>query len=171
MIMSATGEALKKFWQDQRITLHPGALESALTSFETKYKVCLPQDFRSYLLNVNGFDDSEHWATDENLITFLSLNEVKPLSKYWSPEIADAGSYFVFADYSISAHVYAIYLSDVLSDRNCVVVVYDNLVKVANSFSEFVEAYMANNDAVLFPQPQAQHIVGPEPPPASFSSK
>ena len=160
--MFATSEALKRFWQDQRIILKPGALESELASFETKYGVCLPEDLRSYLQTVNGFDCTEHWVTDENLITFLSLNEVKPLSEYWSEEIANAVSYFVFADYSISAHVYAIRLSDVAA-VNDVVVVYDsNLINVANSFSGFVDGYLANNNGVLFPQPQAQQIVGRE---------
>jgi cell wall assembly regulator SMI1 len=157
--MFAMSEALKKFWQEQRIILNPGALESELASFEAKYGVYLPWDFRSYLQTVNGFDDSEHWATDEHLITFLSLNEVKPLGEYWSAKIANTSGYFVFADYSISAHVYAIRLSDVLAASNDVVVVYDNPVNVANSFSEFIQAYMANNDAVLFPQPPVQQVV------------
>jgi hypothetical protein len=59
---------------------------------------------------VNGFDGSEYWMTDDEVITFLGLDEVKPLSEYWSPDVVDADFYFVFAD-CISAHVYAIRLS------------------------------------------------------------
>jgi hypothetical protein len=151
--MSSTSEALKKYWQLQGIALNAGVSETDLASFERKYKISLPQDFRDYLLTVNGFD-SEHWTTDENVIAFLSLNEMQPLSEWWSAEIADSDSYFVFADHSMSVHVYAIHLSSGLADRNLVVVVYDNEpVNVASSFSEFVEGYLANDDAVLFPQP------------------
>jgi hypothetical protein len=90
------------------------------------------------------------------VITFLGLDEVKPLSEYWSPDVADADSHFVFADYSISAHVYAIRLSSDREHGNPVVVVYDGkLVQVANSFSEFVAGYLKNDYAVLYPEPQA----------------
>jgi hypothetical protein len=62
----------------------------------------------------------------------------------------------VFADYSIAAHVYAIRLSNNCENGNAVVVVYDSRPgKLAGSFSEFVEGYLSNNNAVLFAEPQA----------------
>ncbi len=81
---------------------------------------------------------------------------MKPLSEAWSPKIADAASYFVFADYSLSAHVYAIRLSNSSENENPVVVAYDeyNLIQVASSFSEFARGYLEDDNAVLFPEPQ-----------------
>ncbi|HXD32974.1 MAG TPA: SMI1/KNR4 family protein [Pyrinomonadaceae bacterium] len=155
--MSSLGESLKKKWLSQRITLNAGASLNEVTWFETKYNVLLPEDFREYFLTTNGFDGSEHWEIDENMITFLGLNEVKPLSEYWSSPVAGGDSYFVFADYSIAAHVYAIRLVSTVTDTNPVVVLWDRQpIQVANSFTEFVEAYLETKDSVLFPGPEAQ---------------
>jgi hypothetical protein len=154
--MFSAGETLKRYWLRHGIKLNRGASEDGLAAFEAKYHVRLPKDMREYFAAVNGFDGSEHWMTDGNVITFLALNEMKSLSESWSPKIADAASYFVFADYSLSAHVYAIRLSNDSKDDNSVVVAYDeeNIVKVASSFSDFVQGYLEDNNAVLFPEAQ-----------------
>ena len=133
----------------------PGASEEEIRRFETRYAVHLPEDFRRYIASINGFDQSEHWMTDDDLITFLSLNEIKPLKEYWSPVVADAEDFFVFADYSIAAHVYAIRLRNTASEQNQVVVVYEELIEVAHSFSEFIERYLQRMDSFLFPLPPA----------------
>jgi SMI1 / KNR4 family (SUKH-1) len=145
-------EALKTFWLRQGIKLRPGAVVDDFTAFEGRYNVRLPEDMREYFAAVNGFDGSEHWMTDDELITFLGLDEIKPLSEYWSPFVADSDGYFVFADHSLSAHVYAIRL-DTSCRENEVVVVYDRLIKVAGSFSEFITSYLDKNHTVLFPKP------------------
>jgi cell wall assembly regulator SMI1 len=134
--------------------LRPGASEKEFAAFEDRYNVRLPTDVREYFALVNGFDGRGHWMTDDEVITFLGLDEMKPLSEYWSPKVADSDSYFVFADYSLAAHVYAIRLG-ASGLRNEVVVVYDQTVEVAKSFSEFVAGYLENNHAVLIPESQA----------------
>ncbi len=105
--MVSIGQALKRFWLRQGISLLPGASESELAAFEAKHNVNLPEDLRDYFATVNGFDGSEHWMTDDEVITFLSLGEMKPLNEYWSPAVIDGDSYFVFADYSIAAQILA----------------------------------------------------------------
>ena len=151
--MFSIGKTLKNYWLRQGVKLHHGASDSELTAFEAKYSVRLPQDMREYFATVNGFDSSEYWMTDNHVITFLSLDEMKSLSEAWSPEVDnDAASYYVFADYSLNAHVYAIRLSSNSQQDNPVVVAYeDYLVKVANSFSGFVQKYLEKDDAVLAP--------------------
>ena len=154
--MFRIGESLRKFWLRQGVKLNPGSSEDELAAFEAKYRVRLPSDLREYFAAANGFDGSETWMTDDEVITFLGLNEVRPLSEYWSPEVADADSYFVFADYSLVAHVYAVRLVNDSGTGNAVAVVYDDRpVKVASSFTEFVAGYLENNHAVLYPAPQA----------------
>lgn len=149
-------ETLKRFWLHQGVKLNAGASETELGAFERKYNVRLPEDLREYFATVNGFRGLEHWVTDENLISFLSLDEVQPLNEYWSPDIAGGESYFVFADCSLSAHVYAIRLSGDSGRGNAVVAVYDSKpVKVANSFAEFAAGYLDGSKAILFPEPQA----------------
>ena len=156
--MVAMSEKLKSFWRGQGIKLCPGASEEEIRHFETKYAVQLPEDFRQYLGSMNGFDGSEYWMADDNLITFLSLDEIKPLNEYWSPKVANARDFFVFADYSISAHVYAIRLRNAETDQNQVVVVYEELIEVARSFSEFIEQYLRRMDVVLFPSPRQNGV-------------
>jgi cell wall assembly regulator SMI1 len=153
--MVAMSEKLKSFWRGQGIKLCPGASDEELHRFETRYAVRLPEDFRQYLASMNGFDQSEYWMTDDNFITFLCLDEIKPLNEYWSPVVGDAADFFVFADYSISAHVYAIRLRNAATDQNQIVVVYSELIEVARSFSDFIEQYLKRMDRVLFPPPQA----------------
>jgi hypothetical protein len=154
--MFSASETLKRYWLRHGIKLNRGASESDIAVFESKYHVRLPKEMREYFAAVNGFDGSKHWMTDENVITFLALGEIKPLSEAWSPKVADAASYFVFADYSLSAHVYAIRLLNDSEGDNPVVVAYDdeNLIGVASSFSEFVQGYLEDNNAILFPEPQ-----------------
>ncbi len=145
-------ETLQKYWLRHGIKLNDGASENALAAFEAMHEVRLPEDLREYFASVNGFDDT----VDDNDVTFLRLEDMKPLSEYWSSDVADAESYFVFADYSISAHVYAIRLLNSPRNGNPVVVVYDREpVEVANSFSEFIEGYLENSVGVLFPDPPA----------------
>jgi cell wall assembly regulator SMI1 len=93
--MFQVGESLRKFWLRQGVRLNPAASEDELAAFEAKYHVRLPSDLREYFAAVNGFDGSEYWMTDNEAITFLGLDEVKPLSEYWSPDVADADSYRV----------------------------------------------------------------------------
>ena len=157
-------EKLESFWRRQGIKLCSGAHEEELRAFENRYAVHLPEDFRGYLAAINGFDNSEHWMSDDNLITFLGLSEIKPLNAYWSPEVANSADLFVFADYSISAHVYAIRLSNAAPDRNQVVVVYDKLIEVAGSFSEFIERYLKRTDVVLFPSAPTEQALGADSP-------
>lgn len=101
--------------------------------------------------------------TDDEVITFLGLGEIKPLNDYWSAAFSDGDAYFVFADYSIAAHVFAIRLSKVPDSPNEVVVMYDREpIEVASSFLKFVEGYLAKAEGVLFPSPQGKHPVAAE---------
>jgi hypothetical protein len=154
--MFTAGEALRRYWLRHEINLNHGAPEDEIAAFEARYQVQLPKEMRDYFATVNGFGGSEHLMTDENVIAFLALGEIKTLSEAWSPKIEEAASYFVFADYSLSVHVYAVRLSSSSEDDNPVVVAYDdrNIARMASSFSEFVQQYLEENKAVLFPEAQ-----------------
>jgi hypothetical protein len=148
--MSAIGESLKQFWLRQNTKLRRGASENELREFEQKYNVLLPDDLKDYFSTVDGFAD---WGCDENVITFLPLAEILPSSKTWTLEVPDADSYFAFADYSIKCHFYMIRLRNDLSLGNSIFIAYDRKPEqIAGSFSEFVEGYLADDYAVLFPQ-------------------
>ena len=151
--MRAIGESLKQFWSRYNIKLRRGASETELREFEDKYNVLFPDDLKDYFATVDGFDGSVNWMTDENVITFLSLAGVLPSSGAWSLETPDADSYFVFADFSLSCHVYMIRLRDDSSLGNPIFIARDEKPEqIAGSFSEFVQGYLADDYNVLFPQ-------------------
>ena len=147
--MDTIGETLKQYWLRQEIKLNLGVSEIELCAFESKYNVYLPKDFKNYLSTVNGFVDS---SMDEELFTFLPLNEIEPLSISWS-QSPEAKSYFIFADFLISSHVYAIKLTkDSKFDNPIFVDFNDNHpTQIAHSFTEFIQSYLENDYKLLFP--------------------
>ena len=76
---------------------------------------------------------------DEHLIRFLPLAEIAPI-----PEVPDPSleGYFTFADYSISAHEYAIRLA---TPANDVALIHDPGSRViARDFTNFLKLYFEN---------------------------
>ena len=138
-------ERLREHWLAQNITIKPGVHEEALSRFETLYTVLLPRDLREYFLVMNGMREG---TTDEELIRFWSLEEVKSISEespaYSTPDyLPEADSFFLFADYSIWAHAYSIRISNNSSQPNPVYVIGGTKpVPIADSFSEFVDLYL-----------------------------
>jgi hypothetical protein len=108
--MNSVGELLKTRWLRQGVKLRRGATESETTSYENKYDVCLPEDMREFFAVVNGFDNRNGEEVDNDMITFFSLEEIKPLNVSDWGIASGAESFFVFANWSISAHVYAVRL-------------------------------------------------------------
>jgi hypothetical protein len=146
--MDRIGESLKQYWLQQAIKLKLGASEIELRAFENTNNVHLPEDLKDYFSTVNGFDNSD---VDEEFITFLPLDEIEPLSKNWSKK-PDAKSYFIFADYCISCHVYTIQLTNNIKLNNPIFIAYnDTPIQIADSFSEFIQCYLKNDYKVLFP--------------------
>ena len=148
--MAFVGEIVKRHWLRQGIRLCHGASAAQISAFESKYDVRLPEDMRECLSVVNGFENGE---CDDEYITFFLLEEIERLNASAWGLPAPADSYFVFADWSISAHVYAIHLSKEII-YNPVVVTCEKLVKVADSFGEFMQGYVEGNYAVLYPSEQ-----------------
>jgi cell wall assembly regulator SMI1 len=147
--METIGESLRQYWLKQGIKLKSGASEIELLAFENKYNVHLPEDLKDYFSTVNGFDDSD---VDGEFITFLTLDEIESLSINWS-QAPEAKSYFIFADYCISCHVYAIKLTKDTKFDNPVFIDFNdnkNPTQIADSFSEFAQSYLKNDYKVLF---------------------
>jgi hypothetical protein len=153
--MTTIGARAKSYWSRHGVKLRSGVAEQDIVAFEKKFGVRLPQDVREFFAVVDGMDDSASLVSDDNGITFLPLGNVTPLTAKWTQcSFKDAGAFFIFADYSLSAHVYAIRLSVEANTSTSVIVVYDqNPIKVADSYAEFMHEYLSGNELVLFPQP------------------
>lgn len=121
-----------------------------IDDFERRFEVVLPLDLREYFLRLNGTGQG---MTDDDLISFWRLDELEILTKYGVTDLKDAAEWFVFADYSIWAHAYAIRLR---SDRDApapVAICFPEAFQVASSMADFVSGYLCRDLSVLFTQP------------------
>lgn len=135
------------------VEFNDGVSENALAAFEHKFGVALPSDMREFFLTVNGMPEE---VTDDEMIRFWMLEEVKPLPS-GAPEFATGDyvdhpeSLFLFADYSLWAHAYAIRLTSPEVKRNEVLLIGgDYPILLFRSFSELVDSYLADK-SLMFP--------------------
>jgi hypothetical protein len=141
-IMLAT---LARSWEQQGIKVGDPASEAAVRDFEGEFRVTCPSDFATYLLTVGGMPDVGD--ADANQIRFWTINEIKPFT---AAANAPAAGFFVFADYSISAHEYGIRLSSPDVGRVCVVHSAGTRF-IAPDFTAFLSIYL-NDPVSLFPK-------------------
>ena len=93
---------------------------------------------------------------DKNLIGFWHLDQVRPVNEE-CPEyaIATEPHLFVFADYSIWAHAYAIRLASGVDADTAIFVnglAGNRALKIAATFEEFLVKYAAGDQRMLFPE-------------------
>jgi hypothetical protein len=148
----SVGQSLKRDWASHNLDINPGVSQVELSSFEKRYGIVMPGDFRDYFLNVNGMS---RYAVDDDVIRFWMLEEVKPLD-LGAPDYSDGiyiqnpKSLFLFADYSIWAHAYAIRLGNAQMQSNEVVIIgNESSITICESFSEFVDAYLRNKELLF----------------------
>lgn len=152
MKFTSVGESLKRHWSSHNVDINAGVSEATLKSFEEKYGIVLPEDLRDYFLSVNGMPPE---IVDDAFIRFWMLEEVEPLPQgapdFSNPQYIQApDSIFLFADYSIWAHAYAIRLTKTAAESNKVFIIgHDSPVLISNSFSEFVDKYLTNKDLIF----------------------
>jgi hypothetical protein len=103
---------------------------------------------RTYFAAVDGMNGE---MDDQRMITFWPLEQVKRVTEELLEEPPEHAPYFLFADFLIWSHGYAIRLSSDPWDANPVVLVpADGTVQpVATSFSDFIARYLAD-DQVLY---------------------
>ena len=145
----SVGESLKKHWSSHGVRIKAGVSETELKDFEEKNRVVLPNDLRDYFRCVNGMPPDE---VDDDMIRFWMLEEVEPLTQ-GAPEYS-RGTYvrnpetlFLFADYSIWAHAYAIRLGQsALAANEVIIIGGDSPKQISDSFSSFVKNYLMSKD-------------------------
>ena len=149
MEFTSVGESLKRHWSSHDVEINAGVSEAELKAFEQKYGVVLPDDLRDYFRCVNGMPPD---VVDDGMMRFWMLEEIEPLPQ-GAPQYSD-GTYvqnpetlFLFADYSIWAHAYAIRLGKRALESNEVVIIgYESPKSVSESFSRFVDTYLTSKD-------------------------
>ena len=151
-----TLDALSEFLRTQGLTANGGASEDEIAAFERRYKVQLPADVRAYFARVNGVVGGRDGAWDDEMIALWELRDVRPLNE----EVEDcqtpaADHYFVFADWSIWAHSYAIHLPPAGNEAPVFIAFNPQIERVANSFDDFLRGYIRRDPSVLFGAPLA----------------
>ena len=147
------GQSLRNHWLSHNVEFNVGVSTAALESFEKDNDVILPGDLRDYFLSVNGMLAE---ATDDVLFRFWMLEEIRSLPE-GAPDYADPRyienpeSLFLFADFSLWAHAYAVRLTDTQPKTNEIFLIgSDSPILLFQSFSEFVDSYLTNKD-LMFP--------------------
>lgn len=145
-------QRLRQYWEEgEAPSLSPPAPPAEVRALELSKGVALPNDFRNYLEQINGFDQQRTYQ-DERGFNFWPLEKLTTVADCDDPSfgfVGDAG-YIMFCDYLDLSWVYA--LSARPGAHQVVLLgTRDGQPKVvADSFSQFVDRYLAD-DARLYP--------------------
>jgi hypothetical protein len=146
-------ERLQGYWLDTRANVQTTLVsERDVAELERKYGVCLPYDFREYLLRscpMNEYDNVDQRAT-----YWWSLGRIKSITEEYDHKVVNelvarhASKYLFFADYMIWCWAWAIACGDDQGRGKVVVIngVSDNFV--ADSFGQFVDRYIEDESNV-----------------------
>ncbi len=160
MSSSGVGQAidslLKKWASDGVVIGRPNSLKR-IQDFEQSHRLQVPSDFRSYLLASNGTRDSDSngywfWPLEEIRSALNELKTHNHTSKIeLNPKLAQ---YFIFADYLQWSWAFAFKSAEGETSTSEVFRVDgDHLVlKVADSFVEFVALYLADSLRLYNPE-------------------
>lgn len=149
---------INEYWKSEGLELNPPATSAEIDEFATRHGLALPEDFRAFYEYCDGsvgMDEAlnEFWPLSEidtvpaKLSDFCGIPDYSAISRH----LPDARNYFVFADHSIWACVYAIRLTQDGNAGNPVIVInnrrsYDT---VADSFTGFWNKYLAMSGEIF----------------------
>lgn len=155
---------LKTYWISTGVRFRPPASPDSVQAFELRYGVVLPEEVRSYFFTFDGLEDEE-W--DNDLISFWPLQRIGSVPEILgshggvpdyrgiAQNLPEPDCYFVFADYSCFAHVYAFKLTSNPKERSPVFWIGNSrtFCRLTNSFMDFLKQYLISpgdlNNAVL----------------------
>jgi hypothetical protein len=152
--VSTVVEQALAYWATSNAQPAPGASDAELAAFEAAHGVRLPPAFAALYRRADG-----NGGGDGNLTRFWPLAEVRPLPEEepeagWEAVLPDAREYFVFADYMIWSHAYAVRLTAGGSGDRVLWVFHPGggrgpeCAEVAASFEEFLADYTRDPDAI-----------------------
>jgi hypothetical protein len=148
MIADST-ERIKQRWAGEGVAIRPGNTSGTLAAFEAKYGVVTPRAFRAYFEAVDGTGDD----SDGEVIRFWPLAEVMPINEDCQVESAELGEWFLFADFMINSHIFAVRLTADPANEAPVASWDSELIPQARSFAVFLKRYLADRDSLQLHMP------------------
>jgi SMI1 / KNR4 family (SUKH-1) len=162
--MDHVWQQLIESWRSQNLPVQTACREDDIRSFETRYKIALPQDIREYFLNVNGMTPYGPGYQDEEGFSFWSLETMRTLIEenealdHHYLRLRGEDSFFLFCDYKDWSWAYAVKILPGSSVAEGIYLVCcRNPIKIADSFSDFVRLYLEQSDQ-LYPPAAHGHI-------------
>lgn len=149
-----TIDAVRTRWAADGILAPNRASPTEIATFEQRYGVALPAALRYYFETVNGTNIGAYGMEDgENLMGFWHLDQVRTFAEETTGAAhPDANRTFVIADHSIWVFAFGVQLSaDPGAPAPIVTDCSPALHSVASSFVDFLDAYLRDDAAVLFP--------------------
>jgi len=144
-------QKLKRYWDDTGAGIDTIELAAEqVEGLEQRYGIRLPSDFREYLLC--SCPDGEVY--EEDLTSWWSLDRIRNIPEEYNHEIVDnaiardAAKYLFFADYSLWCFAWAIACGED-ENRGKILIVSGRDRFVADSFSQFVDRYVADKKQVF----------------------
>jgi hypothetical protein len=132
-----------------------GASLEQIRRFEARYRVQIPGDMVRFFVRVNGMKTGE--MDPDSYVRLWSLEELSPLTTHlpeYSRSVDNADHAFVIADFLIWSMGYVSWLpATSVSSAPVYLVGEQPPIRVAESFAEFLELYIAN-PAGLVPRKQ-----------------
>jgi hypothetical protein len=144
----SAGSRLLETWQrSHEATLRAPATPKDIVSFEERHHVKLPPDLRGYFACTDGFDQKKDYQ-DARGFNFWPLKKLRRVSEFEDGRFGFPGDswYFLFCDYLDFSWGYAISLKPGKNDIILVGTRDGRPRHVANSFEEFVDAYLRDDD-------------------------
>jgi hypothetical protein len=148
--MNASIEKLLAHWRSMDLKIPFGNSPAAISDFETRHRVVLPDDFREYFRAVDGMSRVGGPDCDKDGFSFWQLEKVRPVServqkhKSLLLSVEEPDHYFLFADYLQWSWAYAIRLGS-NATHDVILVGTRKPQKAAATFSEFLELYFRDS--------------------------
>ena len=154
-------DRLRDYWGESNTQLRPGVGDAEVAHFERENHVCLTRELRGYFQAVDGMTEDD---SDRNLFHFFSLGELGTVAREFRgrelriagipegsnpPDISNSKRWFIFCDYMIWSHYYAVELGTERVEASPVVVFDGGIEVIATSFSGFLKRYLDDYMSVL----------------------
>lgn len=131
---------LISLWTKQGINLNPSISIAYIRNLEIELAFSFEEDFLTYLTKVNGFVDFD---LDESWFSFWSHNRVREENK----DGTHPKGVIWFSDYSINLCSFGFHKTDKKVYTHYQTI--EGIECVANSFSEFIDAYLQDPNLLL----------------------